>query len=276
MARRKQFGPALPPAMKKARAAAARAARKAPKTLAGNVALIKSVIAREDETKFRSELIRDNFGLESQIVNSLANEDIHRLLPKLVQDQGHGASYERVASKISPRRLEVQAEISLNEVTRSTAVVVCYWVLQHKEIKQTSSLGSINLGALLRTGDDSNLQNFNGFSQDAMLPVNTAKFTVLKKGRFMLGKNTGDIQNDTSAGNQPIAQAIHKTLKFTLKCPKVLTYEQDENTPRTVYYPSGYAPFMLVGYYHQDQTTPDTENQDIRMTLRSNLWYDDA
>jgi len=276
MGRRKVFGPALPPAMAKARAAAKRKARLAPKTMKEEVALIKQVIAKVEETKYRSEIIVNTVPYNSQITNA----DVIRLLPKLVQDQGTGTTYERLGMKISPRKLQITAEICLTDVDRSMALVVCYWVLQSKNVKQTANLtlsNGVDMTQFLRTGDSSQYQNFNGFVQDASLPVNPAQFTVLKKGRFQLGKNTGEIQDSTAGGNQPLAgQPVRKVLNINLKTPKVFTYEQDNNTPRTQYYPNGYAPFIVFGYYHQDQTTPDTQNQDITINLRSHLWYDDS
>lgn len=251
-------------------------AKAAPKTKQAQVALIKQVIAREDETKFRSELLVNKVPFNSQI--TLAS-DIIRLLPKIVQGQPNTGNsiYERTGRKISVRNFTVNAEFCLTDVDRSSALVVCYWILTHKEIKQQNGLAAMNLGGLIMTGDDNNVQNFNGYVQDAMLPINNTKFTVLKSGRFQLGKNTGTVQDSTTGGNQPLAgQAVRHAISVKMNCPKTWTYEQDENTPRTVFYPSGYAPFMLFGYYHQNQTSPDGGFQDVTLTLRSNVYYDDA
>jgi hypothetical protein len=273
MGRRKQFGPALPPAMAKARRAAR---RKAAPSKKAQVALIKSVIAREAETKFRSELIVNSVPYNSAIDNA----DIIRLLPQIPQDDGNGVAFERLGVKISPRSLRVNCEVCLTDVTRSTALVVCYWVLTHKSQRNTANLTSsagVEMGTLLRTGDGTEVQNFNGYVQDANLPVNTAKFTVLKHGKFMLGKNAGTVQDVSTSGNQPMyGNHIRHALNFNLKCPKTLTYEQDGTLPRTVYFPDGYAPFIVFGYYHQNQTAPDTVNQDIKINLRSSMYYDDA
>jgi len=253
------------------------ARKAAPKTKRAQVALIKSVIAREEETKFRSELIVNSVAYNSQITTS----DIIRLLPKLVQGQPNSGSsiYERLGMRISPRALKIDAEVCLTNVDRSRAIQVVYWVLQSKQVKQTSLLStSLNPGSdLLKTGDSSNVQGFNGYVEDSFLPINDARYVVLKKGTFKLGCNTGTIQDSTTAGNQPLGgQAVSHRLSFKLPVPAKLVYDQDENTPRTVYYPNGFAPFMLFGYYHQNQTVPDTGFQDMTINLRSNLWFDDA
>jgi len=100
----------------------------------------------------------------------------------------------------------------------------------------------------------------------------------LKSATFTLGKNTGAIQDDSTAGNQPVYGngTLKKTLSFYLPVPKVLTYDQDESTPRTVGYPNNYAPFCVVGYHHQDLSPPDEYYQDVTFTARANMWYDDA
>jgi len=245
---------------------------KAPTTMPAQVALIKKVIARENETKYRSELVCPSTTYNSAIANS----DIIRLLPKLVQGQGDSAIYEREGMKISPQKLRVDAEVCLTDVSRSTAVVVCYWVLQHKEVRQTGNLSTIGM-SFLKTGSDTQVQAFNGYVEDANLPVDNAKFTVLKRGKFMLGKNTGTVQDSTTASNQPMyGNHIRHALSFNLNCPKTLVYEQDAVFPRTVFYPGGYAPFIVFGYYHQNQTGPDNTNQDITVNVRSHLWFDDA
>jgi len=253
------------------------ARKAAPKTKRAQVALIKSVIAREEETKFRSELIVNSVAYNSQITTS----DIIRLLPKLVQGQPNSASsiYEREGMRISPRALKIDAEVCLTAVDRSRAIQVVYWVLQSKQVKQTALLSTniIPGSDLLKTGDSSNVQGFNGYVEDVNLPINDARYVVLKKGSFKLGCNTGTIQDNTTAGNQPLGgQAVSHRLSFKLPVPAKFVYDQDENTPRTVYYPNGYAPFMLFGYYHQNQTVPDVSFQDMTISLRSSLWYDDA
>jgi len=239
----------------------------------GLVKLIKQVVAREDETKFRSELISNAVTHNSQI----SNADIIRLLPKLVQDQGQGASYERMGIKVSPRSLQIDADICLTDVDRSMAIVVHYWVLTTKNIKSTSGLSGVPIGSnLLMAGDSTETQGFNGYTQDAMLPVNKTYYNVLKRGSFLLAKNTGTVQDSTTSGNQPLIGSVRHRLAFKLKTPSTFVYEQDSGAPRLVYFPSGYAPFIVFGYHHQNQTVPDVNNRDITVTLRSSLYYDDA
>jgi len=254
----------------------ARGAKKtAPKTRPAAVALIKSVIAREQETKFRSELVSDRVGHNSQI----GFADIINCLPKLVQDQGEGAIYERLGRKVAVRSHQFHLDVALQDFNRSMNVIVHVWILKNRQVNDFARLDSTNtpLGRLLMLGSSAQYQAYNGYAQDSMLPVNSSQFTVLHHRSFYLGKNTGNLQDDVVSGNQPAyTQNLRKRLVFKLKAPKQLVYEQDNNTPRTIYYPSNYAPFCVVGYQHVSNGDPDYANLDLTVTARANLWFDDA
>jgi len=247
----------------------------APKSKQATVALVKEVIARESETKFRSEIVSDRVTHNSQIGFS----DLIFCLPKLVQDQGEGAIYERLGRKISVRGVKFHLDVAMVDVNRSNNIIVHVWILKNRQINDLARLDSTNtpMSRLLMLGSSAQYQAYNGYAQDSMLPVNSAQFTVLHHKKFFLGKNTGSLQDNTTAGNQPaFTQALCKRLVFNLPSPKTLTYEQDNNTPRTIYYPSNFAPFCVVGYQHVSNGDPDYVNQDITVTARANLWFDDA
>jgi len=272
MGRRKVFGPALPPAMAKARRAAARAKR-APKSKAAVVSLVKDVMAREIETKYVSQ-IKANTSFNSEITNA----DIITCLPELQQmdSSNVGAAWQRNGTKISPKSLTLKCHWSLTPVARSSAIVVHYFILTSRQYKSASALSGVQMGRMLRSGGASLAQLFDGLIPSAQLPINDQDFIVLKRGSFTLQKNTGTVQDSTTAGNQPIVNPVCKSKTFRLKVPKKLTYEQDNTAPRTVLYPNGYAPFMVFGYTHQDNSTPDVVNQDVSCVARADLWFDDA
>lgn len=250
----------------------------AAKTKRAQVALIKSVIAKEEETKFRSQAPIIKVGYNSSITNA----DIISILPRMVQVQPNdpGNIFERVGRMVTPRKLNVKAMVSLNEsVDRSTAIMVFYYVLTHKSLKHYPDLATQQdiSTKLFKTGDFNENYGFDGTSLNIMFPINDSEYVCLKRGKFLLGKNTGVMQNSTTAGNQPMyGNHLCKLLDFDIKTPSKLIYDQDSNTPRTVYYPNNFAPFMVFGYIHQDQSVPDVVNQDIVVTLRQSLWYDDA
>jgi len=241
-------------------------------------ALVKSLIAKEEETKFRSQAPVINVSYNSAITNA----DLISCLPRMVQVQPNdpGNIFERVGRMVTPRKLNVKAMVSLtSNVDRSTAIVVYYYVLTHKSLKHFPDLaGQQDISTkLFKTGDFNENYGFDGQFLNATFPINDSEYVCLKRGKFLLGKNTGTIQNSTTAGNQPMyGNHLCKLLDINIKCPSKLIYDQDSNTPRVVYYPNNFAPFIVFGYTHQDQSVPDVVNQDITITLRQSLWYDDA
>lgn len=236
------------------------------------VALIKSVIAREQETKYRSETTGN------QLSNSqIGSADIIRLLPKLLQDQGEGRAYERVGTKITPKKLRADCHVSFApDLNRSMAIEVHYFVLTSKSQKNINSVLGLFLQDLLRTGDQNLFFHFDGNVDVAMLPVNNTEYNVIKRGKFKLSKNTGLLQDSVVAGNQPLGGPVSKSFSFTIPTPAKFVYEQDNQSPRQINYPNNFAPFIVFGYTHQDTSVPDYLNTDIKVVVRPELWYDDA
>lgn len=245
--------------------------KKAPATKTQAVALIKEVIAREEETKLCINTV-----LSAGSISAMNNKV--SLLPKLVQDQGEGNAYERMATKITPRKLRIKCHVGLLAgLTRSTAITVHWYALTSRQYKNMNDvLASANTSRLLRTGSFAQYFGFDGNVDVAMLPINDTDFVVLKSGKFNLSKNTGVIQDSTSTGNQPLVGPASKSWSFDLNTPAKFIYEQDNNSPRTVYYPNNYAPFIVYGYTHQDGSSPDNVNTDVKWTVQSQLYYDDA
>lgn len=249
----------------------------APTTKAAAVALIKSVVAKEEETKFVSQ----NKQYRVTHNSSITNGDIIPCMPELRQDEGDGASWQRMGMKVSPRAHYVDCYVSLSDVERSGAVEVFWYVLTHKAQKYTPNLnitGGVDMTEFLKTGDFSRTTAFLGTTDRVSLPINNAMFSVLKRGSFLLGKNTGQVQDSITVGNQPLYTSIRKNWRIKLDPPAKLTYNQDAGPAgaRTQFYPLHYAPFIVFGYVHQNQTTPDTLNQDISVTIRTSMYYDDA
>jgi len=236
-------------------------------------AVVKKQIASELETKFVSFTQTDS-GRNS----NLALADVIPCLPPLVQDQGLGSSFQRLGCKVSPKSLYTDVHVSLYPaLLRSTAVIVHVYVLTCKAFKSMPTvLSSAPITKLLRSGDANQTFNFDGHIDNAMLPINNADFTLIKHKKFVLQKNTGLTQDEIGDGNQPLGGPISKSFRVKLDPPAKLIYEQDGNLPRTVLYPNNYAPFMLIGYTHTDGSIIDYANQDIFVTVRPSLWYDDA
>ena len=238
-------------------------------------AIVKRAIAAENETKFVSTEVANDVSYNSQITTVA---DMLPCLPKIVQDEGKGAAYERLGTKVTPKSVNVHIHASLTQqLERSTAIKVFWYILESKRYKNLKdSLALANIPALLRTGDGGEVSTFTGVPVIASLPVNDTEFRVLKRGTFVLQKNTGLTQDNTTAGNQPLVNPICKSWSVKLKTPKRFIYDQDEDSPRLVYYPNNFAPFLVIGYVHQDHSTPDITNQDVSVSVRASMYYDDA
>lgn len=237
-------------------------------------AIVKRAIAAENETKFCSDVPANQVESNSSIVLA----DMIRCLPKLVQDEGKGAAYQRLGTKVSPKSLSVHCNVSLTaDLTRSMAVTVFWFILESKRYKNLDdALTLAPIDRLMRTGNGQEYFNFDGDPMVANLPVNTTEFRVIRRGTFNLSKNTGTVQDNTDVGNQPIVHQVGHAWTVRIPTPKRLVYEQDEDAPRTVYYPNNFAPFLVCGYIHQDQSLPDRLNLDINVSARTSLWYDDS
>ena len=238
-------------------------------------AIVKRAIAAENETKFVSEPVVINQPRNSTIA---VVGDVSPCLPKLVQDEGKGAAYERIGTKVTPKSVMVHITASLTKsLNRSVAITVYWYILESKRYKNLrDTLANVQMPLLLRTGDGGQTSTFTGLPYNASLPVNDTEFRVLRRGHFNLQKNTGDIQDSTTAGNQPLLSVVQKTWSVKLKTPKRFIYDQDEDSPRLVYYPNNFAPFIVFGYTHQDQTAGDIVNQDLSVSVRNSIYYDDA
>ena len=237
-------------------------------------AIVKHELAKEIETKY----VRVARGETHN--STISNADIIAVMPPLYQmdSSNIGAAWQRIGTKVSPKSLTFSVHWSINpSTTASTAIIVHYFILTSKSIKQTSLLQSnVGMTRLLRTGDSSLFGPFDGSIAAYQLPINDQEFTIIKRGSFKLQKNTGVVQDDSTAGNQPMINSVSHSKKFKIPCPAKFIYDQDSLTPRVINYPNGFAPFMVCGYTHQDGSAPDIANMDLKIVYSSAMWFDDA
>jgi len=238
------------------------------------VKLIKKVLADEIETKYVTQTLVNCQPFNSEITNV----DVLPITPQLQQmGSDVGSAWQRNGVRISPKSLTLKCHWSYTPVARSGAIIVHYFILNSKTIKSALALPTgVVMNNLLRAGQGQLAIPFDGSQRNAQYPVNTLEYNVLHRGSFLLQKNTGTVQDSTTAGNQPIVNSVCFRKEFKIPLPAKLTYDQDNQNPRTVLYPNGFAPFMVFGYCHQDNTVPDTVNQDVTLTATSHMWFDDA
>jgi len=273
MARRKQFGPALPPAMKKARAAAKKASKTGTLTLMKSVA--ERVVNRELETKFVT-VSQNGENFNSRIFLS---SEFRTLIPALEQAPAGTVpgDWQRVGNNISPISCKTHFTVSLYPRLQSVDIIVVLYCLKRKQNKNFIDLLNAVTGQpqLLKTGTSTETTYFSGLVNEIALPINNDEYTLLNKKVFRLSKNVGVPNGESATGMSPNIPG-HSSKSFTIvtKLPQKLCYKPGVLTAS---YPENDAPFWVLGYAHADGTTnPDTAYTDVNVSYSTQMFYKDA
>lgn len=233
---------------------------------------VKRLIAKGRENKMVSRLVENQVGHNSTITNA----DYYPLMPSITVGAGDN---QRIGDKINVKGFYFHAQISLYSQfanSMNMPIRVRLFVLSHRSVKQSAQLATAlpPFNVMLRSNDDgtagSSLQPYDGTVNNHILPVNKDIYVVHKDISFQFAQD-----NITSGvDGSPMYQA-NKTLKFKIKCPKYLTYDQASTGVNT---PVNFAPFCAVGYCFPDVSqSPDTgASTKITVTSRSFLYYEDA
>lgn len=265
---------------------------------------IRSVINKSTETKYVAVNFTDRY-----VPGSLPGDNVTRRLFNLVPPIVVGTtSHGRIGNAISPIKFRVTVQYyfqgdglgsgqDLNAVNKSLLAEVRQFVVSPKDIKSnrgwTPTVATALQPKLLEVGDGTTI------NPDSALPINLEykisdeNFKPLKGcKKFIMGKNAGTVQQQDTTGYPLTTARAQNTLHFSVKCPKVFKYD-DDNTDN---YPSNFLPLfgchagllvnMLSG---QLSTTYDgvvgvlagnTNSIPIhpllRYNVRSELWYKDA
>ena len=126
--------------------------------------------------------------------------------------------------------------------------------------------------------DGSTQTRFSGKMGDLMNERNS-EFGALKHKSFRMFKDQGNANTLTSEYFPTVTQ---KRLRLWFKPPKSLKYADD-----TSFYPENYAPFILVGYCHNDNTQASNSNNAgpttniaqlpaVQMLQVNKVWFKDA
>lgn len=300
MGRRKVFGPALPPAMVKARRAAKRAARASRPSKALTMAITK-VINRKAESKQamfygtngtfpQTGLFNDRgFSVQNQFISSTTS-DLKWLLPNVAEGV---ADNERIGEQITPTSLRISGlvKVSLTNLTTPapTDVYAVVYVLTHKVYKSyeallgspavppaTGFVGGNNFSQLLKNGENATI-NFTGNWWAARQPVADQYYNVIAKKIIRLrfaGLYTSGGQS-VSIANSHDYQANWSVTLNKRHLPAHLKYPESTVTGAFNNAPQNFAPFMCVGYYNADGTNTASPQAIIESTYVSTLNYKD-
>lgn len=120
---------------------------------------------------------------------------------------------------------------------------------------------------------------FSGKIEDLLNERNT-DFGSLKHKSFRMYKSGGNANTGTFDQYHPCV--TQKKMRLTWKVPETLKYADE-----TSFYPENYAPFILVGYHHNDgtqaanvnnsgETTNISQLPAIQMCQVNKVWFKDA
>jgi len=259
------------------------------KMAAKTTAIVKKVLKREVETKYKHDYsgaifpaigIYDtppNMGNNGHNATIQAVGDIHRLLPPITQGDD---AQTRSGNKINVKRLvtTVNFSIAQNNLSVPTAqnIMVVVYIWQHKLFKDYNALGANNSFAQFLDRGNGTTGEFRGSAFDAALPVASDSYILKKKLMFPLrtpGVVTGtpsvnDIGNTLSS---PFMKRV--TLNLTNYVPKGLQYPvQNVSNGQIDDYPTNCSLAMSMGYYNMDLTAPDT-NPNLNVNYVTRLEY---
>ena len=264
--RPRKYGPALPPEMVKARRAARRVATKK-----GIKAIANRVVNSKLETKFVNAGGLFNIAFNSGI--SSAASEFFSLIPPIQRGNG---SWQMQENSVQPLRITTTWHIGLTNVSRSQNLVVDLYLLQNKNVKFFPSLAGTSV-RILKNGQSGETQNYNGFINDATLPVQTNDFTLLKHYKIHLCSNVGLSNGDTTNGNAANlgGNMSYKRITYTYKHKSPLKYNPNGDLVNAQY-PNNCAPFWCLGYSKVDGTSPDVANQNVTVSSVTMMTYKDA
>ena len=249
--------------------------------------MIRSVVAKTNETKYVTETILNAFATATGSTtpstyinfNSMINtqNDWYRVLPLV--SQGLGA-YNRVGDSITPVSLKCTWDLSFS-VTSSdansrdiTVVIYCLRPKQQKQYPAVTANGQLAANLTFLDAGNGVVTQYNGNQQSTYFPVDTRNFTVVFKKLIRLYKPFGT-QNTNSpplaaGASVQAAQMVMRTkFSHTWKKLKALRYDATQQVP------ANFGDVWAAGYYYNDGTPPDTAGGLLQVGCYSELRYKD-
>lgn len=237
---------------------------------------MRKLIDRRTEDKFISWENAPNGAVTSgRAIGSLGS-----VVP-LLQDIAEGsASYERLGDKIRPKYLLVRGYIAINSaVPVETAARCRIMVVSNKSDKNSNPAvaAALPLGALLNDNLASLIPSvshgYRGIASDDNSSVNTEQFIAHSDKHYDLvlaGKNMGPPVLGTGA------MSVYRYFKIKVKCPASLNFTDANGN-----FATNFSPQLLFGYSYPEGwgypvADPDPLAGQIRLYVRSTLFYEDA
>jgi hypothetical protein len=142
-------------------------------------------------------------------------------------------------------------------------------------VKTLPNYSAIPITALLDNGLGGNVP-FDGTPFNAMMPVNSKSFRVIKvwKRRMMkgFGNITGSSGSSAGATDSVISPAnSHEQVKIKVPLPAKLKYDTD-----SAVYPTNAAPVFCCAFFNNNGSATASQTIDLSVMASSHLYYDDA
>lgn len=265
-------------------------ARKAVATIA------KSVMKRQSETQYIVDNQELNWGaIYGDTTPTGGGVQLYSCLPQIVQTDDPTSSGRR-GIKIQPTRHVTDLQFIFSDEllygpgpgpgarldSLAWDVTVHVWYGYVKRYKSTDDVNGnkIFIAQNLFEIDGANQTRFSGRIEDLMNERNS-DFGTLKHRSFRMMKSSGNA--NTGTGEQYEPAVTQRKLRLAWKAPKQLKYADE-----TSFYPENYAPFILVGYHHNDGTQASNVSNTvgtttnlaqlpaIKMLQVNKVWFKDA
>lgn len=237
---------------------------------------VQAIIRSNEETKYVAENLLDNVNFNSGIgsTNPLVPNEWYRCIPLVVPytTGGQQSSFIRQGKVVQPVACKVHVRIGFDyrDSHQRDLTVVLYMISSKTERTYFSGSPSQPFESrILDNGDGTNVR-FAGTYLDSTKPIDKDGIRLITKRTFRLHKGQGTTPTSAiSTGQGPI---VTKNLTFKVPMPKKLQYEETLQTP------AHYAPVFGIGYYYNDNTTPDLDLTAgcIQVWARTEMWFKDA
>jgi len=230
------------------------------------VKLIQSVINKNMEDKFAWRSVSDvpyNSAINSQT-------DVASIVPSISVGAGDAS---RVGVQIHGKQLTIQGHMIGNLTNRDYSDVrICVRMMIVSPKGYAGYTPAYNAAAtwlayLLKKG--ATTVGFTGAVSDLYAPVNTDAITCHYDKLFYL--NSPYVPG-TVSGALPVTNST-KFFKISLPVNRVFKYDSAVDSGLL---PVNYSPFIILGYAHLDNSTPDTVQTQVNLNWTAQFRYQDA
>lgn len=258
--------------------------------------IAKTVLKRNTETQYIVDNQELNWGaIYGDTTPTGGGVQLYSCLPQIVQTDDPTSSGRR-GIKIQPTKhvTDLQFIFSDEPLYGAAApgvrldslawdVTVHIWYGYVKRYKSTDDVNGnkIFIAQNLFEIDGATQTRFSGRIQD-LLNERNSDFGTLKHKSFRMMKSSGNANAGAASEQYEPAQTQH-SLRLSWKAPPSLKYADE-----TSFYPENYAPFILVGYHHNDGTQASNVSNTVGVTTNlaqlpavkmlqvNKVWFKDA